>query len=161
MDQIPELLANASKLLATADHLAFVTYPMVKEPKLAFTISEHLYNACVNAMDALLYYEYRYKRLDILPDKFTTKVIIFKQQIGPRYNIDRSQILAIEDMHNLLEDRKKSQVEFRKHDKMVMFHPDYEIKTLTMEKVKSYVYEAKSFLEKINSLLKVQNVRRH
>ena len=161
MNQIPEMLEKANSLLEIADHLAFVTYPMVKEPKLAFTISEHLYNACVNAIDAIFYYEYRYKRLDILPDKFTTKMIILKRQVGPRYNIDRKQIFAIEDMHNMLEDRKKSQVEFTRHDKMVMFHPDYEIKTLTMERVKSYVYESKSFLERINSLLKVQNVRRH
>ncbi len=161
MDQIPELLGKANKLLETADHLAFVTYPMVKEPKLAFTISEHLHNACVSAMDALLNYEHRYKRLESFPDKFTSKMIIFKQQIGPRYNIDRQQIFAIEDMHNMLEDRKKAEVEFTKHDKMVMFHPDYEIRTLTMERVKSYVYESKRFLEKINSLLRVQNARRY
>lgn len=155
MKEVAVLLEKANKFLEVADHLAYVTYPMVKEPKLGFTITEHLYNACNNAIDALLFYEYAYKRIENCQNEgFAKKMDIFKRTIAPRYNIDRKQLFIIEDMHSLLSYRKKSQIEFVKKDKVIICNPDFDIRTITMEKIKSYVYESKNFLIKINSMLK-------
>jgi len=140
MKEVAVLLEKANKSLEVADHLAYVTYPMVKEPKLGFTITEHLYNACNNAIDALLFYEYTYKRIENCQNEgFAKKMDIFKRTIAPRYNIDRKQLFIIE---------------FVKKDKVIICNPDFDIRTITMEKIKSYVYESKNFLIKINSMLK-------
>lgn len=154
MDNASNLLTKANKSLEIADHLAFVTYPMVKEPKLGYTITEHALTACLNAIDALLFYEYTFKRTGYPPDQFAAKIDLMKRQIAPRYNIDRKHIFIIEDMHNLLEYRKKSPIEFVKKDALIICDRDYEYKTMSIEKIKNYVYESKGFLSKINSLLK-------
>ena len=161
MDEIPLLLNKANKLFEVADHLTFVTYPVVNEPKLIFTIMDHVLNSCVAAMDALLYYEYVYKRINSYnKDNFIEKINLFKQQVAPRYNIDRKQIFIMEDIKTILDHRKKSKMEFAKKNEMIMCSDTYDVKTVTVDKVKSYVYESKNFLNKINTLLKTQNARR-
>lgn len=162
MADIPTLLEKANKLFEVADHLTYVTYPMVKEPKLIFTITEHILNSCVSAMDALLYYEYTYKRIDSYQNNnFMEKINIFKYKVAPRYGIDRKHIFIMEDLKMILDRHKKSPVEFSKNNSIIMCNPNYEVTTITIEKVKNYVYESKNFLNKVNSLLKTQNARRH
>ena len=161
MDEISALLEKANKSIEVADHLAYVTYPMVKEPKLGFTIAEHTLSACLNATDALLAYERMFKRIDYYPNSFVSKIDIMKRDIGPRYNIERKHIFIMEDLNTILSHRKKANLEFIRRDKLVICDHDFDIRTLTMEKVKSYVYESKNFLIRINTILKSKNDRRH
>ena len=53
-----ELISGANKAVRTADHLVYVTYPLVNDVKLLVTITENLNKALLMAMEALLQYEY-------------------------------------------------------------------------------------------------------
>ena len=65
-----ELLASANKAFKTADHLCYMTYPLVNDIKLIVTIVDNLDKALVLGMDALLQHEYLYKRLSFMPREF-------------------------------------------------------------------------------------------
>ena len=162
MNEIQVLLERANKLHEVADHLAFVTYPVVKEPKLIFTIAEHVLNACILAMDALLYYELLYKRINSYnKESFAEKISILKTRIAPKYGIERKHVFLIEEIKNMLENRQNSKIEFAKRNEVIFCSHDYDVKIISIEKAKNYVYESKAFLNRVNTLLKpTQNARR-
>ena len=51
MESVLNLVDRANKSLNTADHLTYMTYPLLKDVKLVITIIDNLYNAYVCAMD--------------------------------------------------------------------------------------------------------------
>ena len=70
MQNIAKTIEDANKLFKTADHLTYVTYPLLKDNKLIITIIENLSEATTKAMDAVLYYEKYYKRIMHFPSDF-------------------------------------------------------------------------------------------
>ena len=154
MQEIVDKLKDANRLMNSADHLAYVTYPLIKDNKLIITIAENLNSALLNLMEALLMYERAYKRIPPYPENFDMRLQIFKEKIANRYNIDRSYIVLIEDLKKLVYERKKSTMEFIRHDKYVLFNKNMSIKSITLEKVKKYLNESKPLFLKVNTLLK-------
>ena len=154
MQEIVDKLKDANRLMNAADHLAYVTYPLIKDNKLIITIAENLNSALLNLMEALLMYERAYKRIPPYPENFDMRLQIFKEKIANRYNIDRSYIVLIEDLKKLVDERKKSTMEFIRHDKYVLFNKNMSIKSITLEKVKKYLNESKPLFLKVNTLLK-------
>ena len=63
MEQFHQMIQEANKYFTIADHLAYVTYPVVKEIKLTLTIAQNLYNAMTKVIDAIILYERFYKRI--------------------------------------------------------------------------------------------------
>ena len=159
-DHIKSLLREANKTLQTADHLAYVTYPIVNELKLLVTIAENVYLSMSFGMEALLRYDLLYKRISYIPQDFTSKLEVFKR-VSMRYNIERMHVSALKDIRELLEHQKKSPVEFTRKDKLIMFSSNYKVqKTINIDKVKEYINNAKPFIAKVNRILQNTNDRR-
>ena len=156
MQEVSNSLKEANKLLRTADHLVYVTYPLIKDNKLIITITENLAEGMKKAMDALLYYDKYYKRIMILPHDFQSKMNIFKESCT-RYNINLNYLNLLRDLNELQNAHKKSTMEFVRNDKYVITENNFNIKTLTYQKAKEYVNSSKPFFAKINFLL--QNVK--
>ena len=66
-------LEEAKKALKTADHLAYITYPLVTDNKIMLLIAENLYTSVIKAIDAFLNYDRYYKRIPIVPERETGK----------------------------------------------------------------------------------------
>lgn len=154
MEEVAKKLQEANKLLKTADHLAYVTYPLVKDNKLIITILENLSLALINAMDALLYYDRLYKRIPPFSTNFNAKLDLFKRKCVSRYEMDNSYIKLIEELKQLIEERKKSSMEFIRKDKYVLFNRNLRTKTITLDAAKKYLNESKPFFNKVNTILK-------
>jgi hypothetical protein len=152
MQNIAKTIEEANKLFKTADHLTYVTYPLLKDNKLIITIIENLSEATTKAMDAVLYYEKYYKRIMHFPSDFKSKIEIFKLS-SARYNINREYLVLLQNLHDIIEKRKSSKMEFVKNDKYVIWN-DYDITTLNYEKIKGYLNNLKPFFNKINYILK-------
>ena len=87
METVLKLVARANKHLHTADHLTYVTYPLLKDVKLVFAVIENLHTAYVCAMDAFLTYERLYKRIMAVPDDYKSRLDIFKTKIVKKKDI--------------------------------------------------------------------------
>jgi len=157
MGDVASLLKEANLSLNRADHMIYMTYPLVTDNKLMISILEHLNSSVNSAMDAVLYYERMYKRVEIFPDNFEVKFDIFKEKCASQYNIDRGIIVLIEDLRKISNERKKSKMEFVKQEKYVICTNNYATKILTIDKLKEYLNTGKVFLRKVNLILK--NVR--
>ena len=153
MQEVIQALNKANQLLKTADHLAYVTYPLLKDNKLIITITENLSEACIRLMDALLYYERNYKRIQHFPSDFRSKIEVFKLSCS-HYNIPRNYIVLVQDFHNIIERRKSSKMEFIRNDKYIICNNDYDMVTLDYLKIKEYLNTIKPFFNKVNFILK-------
>ena len=158
METVLISLKEANRRFKSADHMLFMTYPLLKDTKLLILIAENLYQASILALDALLKYELMFRRVSSIPVNFNEKMDILKREVAIRYNIDRSNIVNIEDMNTLIEARRKSPIEFCKRDKYVICSDDYKTNFLTIDKLKNYLNESKVFINRVNSI--IENARR-
>jgi len=139
-------LEKAMRNLQTADHLTYITIPLIKESKLLLKVLEELGLSLINIINAILQYEYLYHRIKLYADareNFTT----FKN-LTIRYNINPEQLTKIIDILTLIEKHKTSPFEFIKNDKIVIMSEEMKTETLTIEKVKNYLLEVKDVLRK-------------
>ena len=62
MEKFHEYFLKAKRDLATADHLAYVTFSLIKDKKLLLKILEQIKSALTNFINSVLHLEYIYKR---------------------------------------------------------------------------------------------------
>jgi hypothetical protein len=153
MEDFRLLLKEANTSFRTADHMLYVTYPLIKENRLIISMTENLNNALIKAMEALLYYDRAYKRVEVFPDDFYSKFDVFKRECAIRYGIDRNYIALIQDLRDLINERKKSKMEFIRNDKYVICSDNYSVKTITIDKLKEYLNISKIFIRKVNQII--------
>ena len=149
MESFQQLIIEAKRAYETADHLAFVTYPMIKEPKLIITIITHINNALQNASQALLEYERLYKRISYIPGEFMTKIYMLRQSIFPRYQMQDYSNLIIE-VKNIVNSHKSSNMEFIKRDKYFIYSNSYSnVASINMNNIKDYIDKTRDFVDKV------------
>jgi len=152
-------VTEANKALASADHLAYVTYPVVNDTKLLFVILKQLNHALTKSMYALLHYDALFKRIPLFPDDYAVQLDLFKRSTAKRYHITKDEITLLEDIKELVNKHKTSTVEFARKDKFVIASRDYRLRTLTIGKVKNYITNAKTFIHKVNEVHKSSDRR--
>ena len=148
-----ELVKKALNHFKTADHLVYVTMPVVKDNKLMLTVLENLYLAMFNGMDSLLEYERFYKRVGPLAMGFEPRFNVFVK-IMDRFNINQEEIDLIRSLKKLLEERKEAPVEFSRQDKFVICSDRYKMKTVNLLEIKEYIAKTKGFLGKVEQIIK-------
>lgn len=153
MEQFRRILEGANKAFRTADHLAYVSYPLLKDKRLLLAITQNLYLAGVKGMDALLYYERLYKRLNILPMEYNSRMQIFKNAVASRHRIKDNVIKTIHNLHLLNKQHKESPIEFLRKDKLVICADDYSsVRTIDIDLLKGYISEIRALLEVVKNL---------
>lgn len=153
MERFKELIQKANRAIKTADHLTYMTFPLVNDTRLLITIVENLHSAAVDSMDALLYYDWLFKRISQMPEDFRSRLEIFRRYSVMRYNLPRESALLIQDINELVDHRRKSPMEFVRRDKLILCTNDYRMKTVNFAKVKSYNNQVKELVKKVNSIL--------
>ncbi len=147
-DRFISSLESSKSHLRIADHLVYTTFPIVKDLKLLLKALEELSLAIVNSINALLQYEYVYKRIQLYQnskDNFET----FKRKASS-YNITPNQLSIILEILELAEKHKKSPLEFSKNDKIIIMSDTSQVLSLNLEKIKSYLLETQDILRKIS-----------
>jgi len=145
-------LEKASKALDTADHMVYVTYPLIKENRLLLRVLTEIYECLLNVINSILQYEYAYKRINLYKnpkDNFQTF-----REISPAYKITEDQISRIIEIFKLMERHKKSPFEFIKNDKLVIMSEGMRTDTLSLDRIKFYLIEAKDILRKARNVIK-------
>jgi len=148
-----ENLDKAAKNLQTADHMLYMTYPIVKEKRLLLKILNEIYLVMLGIVNAVLQYEYLYKRISLYKDA-KANFQVFRERCAPRYNISKEQVQKILEIFNLTEKHKKSPFEFVRKDKVVIMTNALKTDTITIEKMKDYILTAKDVLRKAETLIK-------
>lgn len=146
-------LDSASKILKTADHMIYITFPLIKEKRLLIKILDEIHLAVLNVVNAILQHEYAYKRIALYKDaraNFST----FREKCAQRFDISQDEILSIIEIFKVIEKHRKSPMEFVRKDKLVILSDNLHADTLTVDKLKEYITSAKSILNKAEKRIK-------
>jgi len=152
MEKYIESLEIAQKALQIADHMTYITFPLVKEKRLFLKILSELSISILNTINSVLQYEYYKKRIQIYKDA-RDNFITFKE-LSPRYGINPEQLKKLIGIIDLSEKHKKSPFEFVRNDKIVIMSEGMQTETLSLEKIKVLLLETKDFLRKVNIKIK-------
>lgn len=159
MDKTEIALKQAKNFFNTADHLVYVSYPLLKDNKLFIVAINNLYMSALRCMDAVFYTERLYKRIEMLPYDIDSRMAIFESEIAPRLKLDPKIFKTIRDLKFIVQQHKDGPVEFSRMEKFVICNHDYSVvKAVDMGIVKSYILNMRHFLHFVEEFL--DNVRR-
>lgn len=147
-----ESLDNAQKALQIADHMTYVTFPLIKEKRLLLKVLAALGICIPHIINAILQYEYYWKRIQIYKeakDNFETF-----RRISARYDITAEQLKKIVEILTLAEKHKKSPFEFVRNDKIIIMSESMQTDTLTIEKIKTFLLDTKDFFKKATTKIR-------
>ena len=145
-------LTNAQKSLSRVDHLAYVTYPLIKENKLFLQIISELNIFSIYLINSILQYEYYYKRIQLFTDP-SINLDTFKNQCIPLYNFSDVEIKSLFEVMRLADAHKNSPMEFVKNSNVVIMTDSMRTETLNIDKIKSFINCSKSIFDKTKNRL--------
>ena len=154
MEAYHHLKNEAQKKITLADHMLFVTYPLIKDSKLLLAVIENVFLALTSSVAYLLYYERMFKRVPPFFDTFESKYRIFSEKCLEKYGIEESYLEFLRDIKEILLAHKRSPIEFSRKDQFVICSDDYQLKVLNISEIKDYVARAKDFFITIDSIVK-------
>lgn len=152
MEEFQIARGNAKKNLKAADHMTFMTYPLVKDSRILLAVMENLFLALTNSMGAILHYDRLFKRVPPFHNTFESKYRLFREKSVRRYNLNNDYLTLMEEVKDIIVQHKKSPVEFTRKNAFVICSDDYRIKTVTLEKIKDYISRTKRFVNDMETI---------
>ena len=153
MEKFQENLQEAIRSLQIADHMTYVTFPLVNEQRLLLKIFDEIYKSIINSINAILNYEYMYKRIQLYVNN-GENIRTFANKCARNYNLNNEQTKKILEILELNKKHRQSAMEFVKKDKIVILSDSLKTQTLDIHKIKEYLFLAKELLMQANSKIK-------
>ena len=148
-----EYIKKARKNIHVADYMLTQTYPLVKDTKLLLAVMDNLFLALSNTMDSLLFYEREKKTIPPFHNSFDSRFNTFKLRLVGKYGLDKEHLNLIQDIKSLIASHKQSPVEFVRQDKFVICSEEYDLKSISVDQMRSFIQRSRSFLEDVNKIL--------
>ena len=153
MEKFIEYLEESGKRIAIADHLLYVTFPLVKDKNLLLKILEEINSGITSCLNSILQYEYLFKKIRLYSDP-KQNLEVFKQKCAPRFSITPNEIKSIIELFEIIKSHKQSPFEFMKDEKIVILSDNMSQKIINLEKAKEFLASAKSIFEKTKKVIK-------
>jgi hypothetical protein len=156
MEKYIENLNKAAAMLSTADHMLYMTYPLIREKRLLLKILNEIYLVNLNIINAILQYEYVNKRINLY-SAAQENFAVFRSQCSLRYGITSEQVQKIAKIFELAEKHKTSPFEFVRNDKIVIMTNALKTDIITVETMKEFIILSKDILKKAETIIKSKN----
>lgn len=155
MDNSPPFIKNlekSEKYFNLASHMTYVTFPLISDKKILLKILTETNNALVYLINAVLQYEFIYKRV-YLSQNSKINLENFVNKSAPRFGITKEEIKNSLELIKLNESHKKSASEFVRKEKIIILSDNLNHETLTLERVKFYLNTIKNMLKKTKEVI--------
>ncbi|MBR9706663.1 hypothetical protein GOV14_06530 [Candidatus Pacearchaeota archaeon] len=141
---------EAIRHLQIADHMTYVTFPIVNENRLLLKIFEETHKSIIYCINAILNYEFLYKRIKLYKTR-EDNLNTFLTKCAKNYQLSNEQIKKIKKIIQISKSRKESAMEFVRQEKIVIMSNNLQTQTLNLIQIKEYLLLAKEILMKINT----------
>lgn len=148
MDNHIENLKAAINAIKIADHMLYVTYPVIKDKRLLLKSLEHVYEAVILTINAILQYDYIHKRIQLYKNDAKLNFETFLNKCTKRYNLSSEEVTEIIELISLAENHKKSPLEFLRKEKIVIMSDALKTTIIDSERLKKYLGLSKKMIEK-------------
>ena len=147
MKAVIDNLMEADKAYQRANHLLFVTFPLLKNKNLLIKITHEIKNSITKTIVAVLQYEYLCKRIKITPDP-ERNFQIFEEECAKKYDITQKDLEQIRALFELTKKQKESVMDIMKNEKVIVVSKNMEHETITPEKVREFLEISKKIFQK-------------
>lgn len=145
-------LREAARNLQIADHMTYLTYPLVNEKRILLKIFEEIFKTVNNSVKAILNFESFLNGTEIYKDDYKN-LENFVSRFSKDFLNDK-QLNLLLDIYEVHKSHEDSAIEFEKKDKMIIMSDDLGLRILDIVKIKEYLYFSKELLGKIKARLK-------
>lgn len=128
--------------------MIYITFPLIKDNRLLIKILSEIYTAMLAIVNAVLQYDYIYKRI-MLYDDAKTNFKTFRERCAPRFSISQDEVSKIIEIFRLMEEHRNSPMEFTRRDKFVILSDNLATNVITLDKLKDYFLTTKNILQKV------------
>ncbi len=156
-EKYKEYLKESARHLQIADHMTYITFPLVNEKKLIIKIFEEIFKSIKNSIKSAIHFEFENKNI-ILSNKEEENITNFIENLAKDYEINEKEINKIKEIMEIEKKHEESSMEFVKKEKLVMMSDNLDIKTLTIENIKEYLTISKNLFLKISKKNKTLNL---
>lgn len=150
-----QLIQQSKKEIELADHLIYITYPLIKELKFLLSIAEHVTRAAELALEALLTFEREYKRIEPFAKSFAVMIDVFHPEVQKRYDFGQEHVRLLKKLAELKQHNQDSIMRFRRKDKYILTTAQYNTQELDLDKVKRLCEATKNFIEKVEKVWEI------
>ncbi len=159
MEEYTKVMQEAIIAFKTADHLMYVSYPLLKDNKLLLALVYNLHISGFKAVYAFLLYEKLYKRLHLLPSDFQSRIDLFESHLMGKIDIRPEVCKIIKNLKSLVDQHQRSPIEFSRKDAYVLCNEDYSRLTkLTPELLRTYLSSVREFLSLLSLYMREKHV---
>lgn len=150
-------IEEAKKILKIADHMVYITYPVIKENRLLIKILTQINNVMNNVVLSVLENEYANKRIRSYADpKMNFQSFV---ESSKRYGLKASSIDSMKRIASIMEMHSQSPMEFVKNDSFVIMSDAMHTEEITYETVKSSLLIAKDVLSSVENRLNLDHAQ--
>lgn len=152
-EKFQENLDEAIKNLQIADHMTYVTLPLINDKRLLLKIFDNIYKSIIGCINAILNFEHLYKRIKLY-SSINENMQTFVNRCAKNYELTNEQVKKIQEIITLNKQHKQSAMEFVRQDKIVIMSDSLGTQTIDIQKIKEYLLLAKELLMKTNNKIK-------
>jgi len=127
--------------------MLYVTYPVIKDKRLLLKSLDEVYDAIVLIINSILQYDYL-RRMITLTNNPQQNFETFITKCSRRYNLSAEELSEITNLITLMENHKKSPMEFARKDKVIILSDSLKTTAVDSEKLKKYLSLAKNLVNK-------------
>lgn len=151
MEGVNDVLDDAKRELKLADHITYVTFPLVKDKKLFSNAVQHLYQSLVYMIQAFLTYERLYKRIRSVPKDTSLQIRFFLDSYQDLFKINDPQ--WIRDFMRVCRNLESSVKIERRNDVFILTSKLERIQ-IGLPQLKKYLSLTKDLINKIDGEIK-------
>lgn len=148
MEKHLESLQKAINNIRISDHMVYVTYPVIKDKRLILKALDHVSDAIIFIINSILQFDYLNKRIELSKDNPKLNFEIFRDKCSKRYNINGEELSEINELFYMVENHRKSPMEFLRKDKIVIMNENLKTNIIDPDKLKKYLNLAKNLVNK-------------
>ena len=144
-----ELFKESKKEINLADHIYFVTSPLIQDRKVLLNILKHLDKSILLAIRSFINKEKSLKKIRMIPSSDELATRLFFESYTQELDISFDEKRALTELNNIVKAHAKSQMGLKRGDDYVIILPDFGTITVNENNVKKYLKVAKTFINKI------------
>jgi tRNA G10 N-methylase Trm11 len=154
-----EKLNAANKQMQNAEYLLDRTYKLAKDPKILISVLAKVNEAFNLTITALIYRDREVKIISNFHDSEKSRMDIFVRKCVKRYNFDKSIIVTINELKEILREHKNSSVEFSRNKEFVICNDNFKFKKININDTKEFLDNAKDFIYKIEKIIQLNKFK--
>ena len=145
------------RTLRNADHMLYITYPVLKENRLLVKVLEEVHSSVKKTVDIIMQHEYEQKRIKLYSD-YKINMTIFEQKCAAVYYLTQEEMTGIRQIMDLFESHKSSPMEFSRQNKFIIMSDSLKTDSITVQKLKLMLGTAKTFARKAENSLILKDI---